>query len=727
MKSFPNFRQLGAMDCGPVCLRIISNFYGKDFPIEFLREKSQITKLGVSLLGISEAAEQIGFRTIASKITLEQLQENKPFPCILHWNQNHFVVLYKLTKSKAYISDPAQGKVILSLKEFLKNWNQNKESGVALLLEPTQHFSEINFSEEKVKPNDWGFLLFYLKKFRKHFVLLILGLLFSSAVLIVTPFLTQALVDKGIGLKNLHFVYLILVGQLLLFLGNSLVEILRNWLLLHIGVRINISLVSDFFLKLFKLPIHFFETHLMGDLLQRTNDHKRLENLLTIKSLSILYAFINLILFGSVLLFYNHTVFFLFFSGCFLGILWVLLFMRRRAAIDFRFFELYGQQQSKVIELLDGIEEIKISNSSKQKRWEWEEIQAKIYKVRIKSLSLDQIQHNGFEIIIRFTGILLTIITAKLVIENKITLGAMFAINMIVGQLTNPIYSIIDFIPAWQDAKLALLRINEVHNQKNEEIEDSSLNSNIPLASDISFKDVSFSYTGTKNNLILKNLNLKIDYGKVTAIVGASGSGKTTLLKLLLKFYTPTEGKISIGETELINLSSSALRNQCGVVMQGGKIFSDSIVNNIALGQEVDMEQIVMTSALANLDDFVNSNLPMGYFTKIGEDGLQLSEGQKQRLLLARAMYKNPDYLFLDEATSSLDAKNESEIMTSLNNFGQGKTVIIVAHRLSTVRNAHKIVVLQDGEIVEYGKHEELIAYKGYYYSLIKEQLELGI
>jgi ATP-binding cassette, subfamily B, bacterial len=726
MKSFPNFRQLGAMDCGPVCLRIISNFYGKDFSIEFLREKSQITKLGVSLLGISEAAENIGFRTIGAKITLEQLRENRPLPCILHWNQNHFVVLYKLTKSKAYISDPAQGKVILSLKEFLKNWNQNKESGVALLLEPTQQFSEIKFSEEKVKPNEWGFLLFYLKKFRKHFVLLILGLLFSSAVLIVTPFLTQALVDKGIGLKNLHFVYLILVGQLLLFLGNSLVEILRNWLLLHMGVRINISLVSDFFLKLFKLPIHFFETHLMGDLLQRTNDHKRLENLLTIKSLNIIYAFINIVLFGSVLLFYNHTVFFLFFSGCLLGILWVLLFMRRRAAIDFRFFELYGQQQSKVIELLDGIEEIKISNSSKQKRWEWEEIQTKIYKVRIKSLSLDQIQHNGFEIIIRFTGILLTIITAKLVIENKITLGAMFAINMIVGQLTNPIYSIIDFIPAWQDAKLALLRINEVHNQKNEEIEDSSLNSNIPLASDISFKDVSFSYTGTKNNLILKNINLVIDYGKVTAIVGASGSGKTTLLKLLLKFYSPTEGKISLGETELINYSSSAWRNQCGVVMQGGKIFSDSIVNNIALGQEVDMEQIVMTSALANLDDFVNSNLPMGYFTKVGEDGLQLSEGQKQRLLLARAMYKNPDFLFLDEATSSLDAKNEREIMTSLNNFGQGKTVIIVAHRLSTVRNADKIIVLHGGEIVECGNHGELTALKGYYYSLIKEQLDLG-
>ncbi|MBL0046817.1 MAG: hypothetical protein IPP32_01785 [Bacteroidetes bacterium] len=470
IKSFPSFRQLGVMDCGPVCLKIIFSFYGADIPIDTLREKCQISKLGVSLLGISEAAELMGFRTISTKITINELKEISSFPCILHWNQNHFVVLYKLTSEYAYISDPVQGKIKLPLEEFLLSWTQKNETGgIVLFLEPTKEFTTASEGNPIRKASDWSYLFFHLKKYRKYFLQLIISLLFGSLVLLISPFLIEALVDKGIGEKNLSFVYLILLGQLSLFLGNTFVEIFRNWILLKIGARVTMNLVADFFLKLFQLPLSFFDTHLLGDLILRTNDHKRLETLLTTKSLNAIFAVFNLVLFGAVLFNYNVSVFFLFFSGSSLGICWIFLFMKRRAALDYKFFDLYGQQQGKMIELLSGVEEIKISNGSRQKRWEWEEVQAKIFKVRVKSLNLDQLQHNGFETIIRFTGIILTVITAKLVIEGEITLGTMFAINMIVGQLTNPIYSLVDFIPAWQDAKLALQRIGDVYNQKNEE------------------------------------------------------------------------------------------------------------------------------------------------------------------------------------------------------------------------------------------------------------------
>jgi ATP-binding cassette subfamily B protein len=714
------------MDCGPACLKIITNFFGRDFSLQFLREKCQITKLGVSFLGISEAAESLGLRTLAAKVTMEQLKESQAFPCILHWDQKHFVVLYKIKRNTIYISDPAQGKVNYTEKEFLKHWNQNTSLGVGLFFEPTQQFYDNQSKALEPEKKVWDMLLFYLKNHKWSFLKLLLGLIFSSAILLSSPFLTQAIVDKGIELKNLQAVYLILIGQLFLFFGSTLVDITRNWTLLHIGAKINISLISDFFVKLFKLPLTFFETHLLGDLLQRTSDHQRIESLIATKSLNVLFSIINLLLFGAVLFYYNSLVFFIFINGCLFGIFWVFIFMKKRASIEFQFFELNGNQQSSLVEMINGVEEIKISNSAKQKRWELEEIQTKIYKLKLKSLSIEQTQQAGFDFILKLTGIFLSAVTAKLVIESEITLGAMFAINTIIGQLTSPIYSLVDFIPVWQDAKLALLRINEVHLHPNETLADKKLNTSISPNSPIIFKDVSFSYSGSDNNLILKNINISIEPGQTTAIVGTSGSGKTTLLKLLLKFFPLTKGNIYICDTDFEQIESSAWREHCGVVLQGGKVFSDTIVNNIALGQAVNMEDIVFTSAAANLDDFVNSNLPMGYFTKIGDDGLQLSEGQKQRLLLARAMYKNPAYLFLDEATSALDAKNEREIMSSLNNFSKGKTVVIVAHRLSTVKNADKIIVLHQGEVIESGNHNELVLKKGFYFELIKEQLELG-
>lgn len=723
MSTFPHFFQLSAMDCGPSCLKSIAKFYNREISIDLLRQKCQISRIGVSLLGISEAAEYIGLKTLAAKVSFEQLIENRAFPCIVHWNQNHFVIVYKIKGNSVFVCDPAKGNLLIQKSDFIEKWKQKNEMGVALFMEPTAEFFKNDDEAENVVESKWRFLFSYLKQYQKSFFYLFIGLLFSTSILLVTPFLTQILIDKGIVNRDLNLVYLILLGQLSLFAGSISIEMIRNWQLLHIGTKVNIALVSDFIRKLFKLPIKFHQTHFLGELIQRINDHKRLENLLTVKTISLIFATINLLLFGPILIYYNSTVFFIFISGGIIGILWILIFMRERGRIDYLFFELQGEQQGRVIDLLGGIEDIKISNSANQKRWEWEELQNKIYKLKIKALKLDQIQHNGFDIIIRLTGILLTIFTAKLVIENRLSLGTMFAINLILGQLSAPLYSFVDFIPAWQDAKLAMLRINHIHNQKNEETNQFNAIKEIPSTGSITFENVSFSYYGSGGDMILKKLNFEIERGKVTAIVGASGSGKSTLLKLLLKFFEPTEGIVRIGQSNFNELSAKQWRDQCGVVMQGGKVFSDTIVNNIALGQEIDMEQIVMTSALANLDDFVNSNLPMGYFTKIGEEGLHLSEGQKQRLLLARAMYKNPEFLILDEATSSLDAKNESEVMKSIADFKKSKTIIIVAHRLNTVRNADKILVLNECQVIESGTHKDLLNKKGFYFKLIKEQL----
>ena len=677
------------------------------------------------MLGISEAAESIGFRTTGVKISYERLKKEVLLPCIVYWNQNHFVVIY-LIKNKIYIADPSFGRVQYSKEEFLKGFLADGKIGFALFLTPTPKFYELE-DEEVKKHSSLLFLFSYLKTYTKFFIQLFLGIIAGSIILLITPFLTQAMVDFGINQQNIGFIYVIFVGQLMLFVGSSSIEIIRSWVLLHIGTRVNISIISDFLMKLLKLPLTFFNSKMMGDILQLIEDHNRIEKLLTSTSLNMLFSFFNIIIFGIVLLIYDHFIFAVFFMGSTISTLWAFIFLKKRKILDFKRFNQESLNKGKLIHLLRGIEEIKISNGEKQKRWEWESIQAKLFRLNISSLSLAQFQQIGSSLITQFKNIVISIIAAKAVIDGNITLGAMMAIMFIIGQLNSPIAQILNFILTLQDAKIGLERINEIHKKRDEEPLDKRRIRNIPDNMNIILKDVRFSYDGSKSNWVLKNLNFAISAGKITAIVGASGSGKTTLMKLLLKFYEPQKGEISLGNINFANLYSSNWREKCGVVLQDGYLFSDTIAKNIALGKmDIDYNKVKDALRIANIDEFMNENLPLGYGTKIGEDGLKLSTGQTQRLLLARAVYKDPEYLFLDEATSSLDANSERKIMENLNEFFKGRTVVIIAHRLSTVKNAANLVVLDKGRIVEEGTHDELVKKKNHYYNLVKDQLELG-
>ena len=732
-KKFPHYRQPDSKDCGPTCLRIVAKHYGKLYSLQHLRELSETIRDGSSLLGLSDAAERIGFRSLGVKIDYNTLLE-APLPAILHWNKQHFVVLYdvktKRGKDVWYISDPAHGLMAYSKEELLKHWignnaTETSEEGVALLLETTPTFFEEKNEDKKEQKLGVAFLSKYLLKHKKFISQLIIGLIAGSLLQLLFPFLTQSIVDVGIKNQDIHFIYLILVAQLFLFVGRTAVEVIRSWILLHLSIRINISLISDFFIKLMNLPIAFFDTRMTGDILQRINDHQRIESLLTTSSLNVLFSAVNLVIFGAVLAFYNLYILLIFMLGSFLYFLWIKIFLKKRAALDYKRFSEVSQEQSKVIELINGMQEIKLHNAEKQKRWGWEYLQARLFKVSIAGLKLEQYQSVGSSFINELKNILITVLAAKLVIEGSITLGMMLAITYIVGQLNGPISQLVNFVREWQDAQISLDRLAEIHNKEDEEQHDQEKLHEIPTEVDLQLQNLSFRYIGTENP-VLKNLGLQIPANKITAIVGTSGSGKTTLMKLLLKFYEPNEGTIHLGTHELKNVSQKSWRSRTGVVMQEGFIFSDTIGHNIAVGEdEIDKQKLVHAVHVANIGDFVNT-LPLAYNTKIGQEGMGLSTGQKQRLLIARAVYKNPDFLFFDEATSALDANNEKVIMERLNTFFENKTVVVIAHRLSTVKNAHQIVVLDQGSIIETGTHKDLVRQKGAYYNLVKNQLELG-
>lgn len=728
MKSFPFYKQRDHKDCGPTCLKIIAKYYNRTINIQQLREISETTRAGSSLLGLSEAAEQLGFRSLGIKINLIKLQE-APLPCILHWNKNHYVVLYKIKKEVFYISDPGHGLLKYSKEDFLKHWIGNNatdqtEEGIALLLEPTPKFYNSDFNTEN---QDFGFkfLSKYIFKYKQFLWQLVIGLIAASLLQLIFPFLTQSIVDVGIKNQDIHFIYLILFAQLALFVGRTAIEVIRSWILLHLSTRINISLVSDFFIKLMNLPIAFFDTRMTGDILQRINDHKRIERILTTSSLNVLFSMVNLVVFSFVLAYYNMTLFFIFLVGSFLYFLWIAIFLKKRKDLDYKRFSQVSQEQSKVIELVNGMQEIKLHNAEKQKRWGWEFLQARLFKVSIEGLALEQYQSVGSGFINELKNILITFLSAKLVIDGDITLGMMLAISYIVGQLNSPISQLINFIREVQDAKISLDRLSEIHNKEDEEPADIDFVKDVDEEADISVSNLSFRYTGS-DQMVLKELDVTIPANKVTAIVGVSGSGKTTLMKLLLKFYEPNEGQIKLGNYNLENVSQKIWRSQSGVVMQEGYIFNDTIANNIAVGEDyVDKQKLAHAVDVANIKEYIEM-LPLSYNTKIGMEGVGLSTGQKQRLLIARAVYKNPNFLFFDEATSALDANNEKVIMEKLDAFFEDKTVVVIAHRLSTVKNAHQIVVLDKGKIVEVGNHNELIKHKGDYYNLVKNQLELG-
>lgn len=728
MPSFPIYKQLDAMDCGPSCLRMVARHYGKNYSLNTLRDKSYISKEGVSLQGISEAAESIGFKTLGTGMTMDTLMKEAPLPLIAHWNQEHFVVVYKVKKDKIFVADPALGDLTYSINEFKKHWastrQDNEDVGICLLLEPTPAFFQRD--DEKIDKAGFRFLISYLKPYRKLIWQLTLGLIAGSILLLLFPLLFQALVDYGINNKDLSFVYLILLAQLLFIIGRASIEFIRSWILLHLSTRINIALISDFLIKLMKLPVSFFEIKLVGDILQRIGDHRRIEEFLTTSTLSTLFSFVNLIIFGIVLAIYNTTIFLIFAISTVLYVLWVSRFMKRRRVLDYARFEQLSQNQSKIIQIINGIREIKLNDSDIRKRWEWEGIQASLFKVNIKNLALNQYQNAGTIFIHEVASIVIIFIVARAVIAGEMTLGMMLAVSYILGQLKSPVEQFVGFLHKSQDAKISLERLSEVHSQEEEEKNKEVKLRIFPERHVITITNLTFQYEGPHSPKVLDNIDLQIPQDKVTAIVGVSGSGKTTLLKLLLGFYKPVEGEISIGDMNLNNFDLKQWRNQCGVVMQDGYIFSDTIAKNIALSSDrIDFERLIESAKLANIQNFIEK-LPLSYNTKIGINGQGLSGGQKQRILIARAIYKNPSFLFMDESTSSLDAENELVIMQNLKRFFHARTVVVVAHRLSTVKNADQIVVLDDGRIVEQGTHNDLIKNKGQYYQLVRNQLELG-
>ncbi|AZJ37014.1 peptidase domain-containing ABC transporter [Tenacibaculum singaporense] len=727
MKKFPNYKQTEAKDCGPTCIKIIAKHYGKTINTQQLRSLSETTREGSSLLGLSEAVESIGFKSLGIKLAFNKLKE-APFPCIIHWNKNHYVVLYKIKKDLVYISDPAHGLITFTKEEFIQHWignnaDENTEEGIALLVEPTPKFYQEEFEEDE--KFGFSFIFKYLYKYKKFIAQLIIGLLAGSLLQLILPFLTQSVVDVGIKNQDLNFVYLILFAQLFLFIGKASLEIIRSWILLHLSTRINISLISDFFIKLMKLPISYFDVRMTGDLLQRINDHKRIERILTTSSLTVLFSFFNLLIFSLVLGYYSLQIFGVFVLGSVLYFGWVLFFFKKRKELDYKRFSQVSQEQSKVIELINGMQEIKLHNAERRMRWNWEYVQARLFKVATKSLALEQTQSVGSNFINELKNMFITILSAKLVIDGQITLGMMMAISYIVGQLNGPITQLINFMRDIQDAQISLDRLGEIHNMEDEEKPSDEKVTTIPENASIKLNNISFRYTGGLEP-VLKDLSLEIPANKTTAIVGVSGSGKTTLMKLLLGFYQVDQGDIMINNFNLKNVSQKEWRRNCGVVMQEGYIFNDSIAKNIAVGEDyVNKEKLAHAIDVANIGDYIEG-LPLGYNTKIGSEGNGLSTGQKQRLLIARSVYKNPKFLFFDEATSALDANNEKVIMGKLNEFFADKTAVVIAHRLSTVKNAHQIVVLEKGKIIEKGSHEELIKLKGSYYHLVKNQLDLG-
>ena len=724
---FPFFRQLDYRDCGPTCLRMIAKFHGKSFSREFLRDKASITRQGVTMAGIADAAEVIEMRTLGMRISLESLINEAPTPFIVPWRQKHFVVVYKTSKTKIYVADPAQGLLEYSHEDFLNAWTNTIDgTGFVLLLEPNTNFYTLE--EDKSKRQGFSFLYPYIKTYKKLIYQLFIGLIVGITIQFITPFLMQSIVDTGVNTQNIPFIYLILIAQLILFISQTLVSVFREWLLIHITSRFQIKMISDFLYKMLKLPITFFETRNTGEHLQRVQDHTRIQNFVSSSSFNMVYSLVLFFVFNLVLAFYNLKIFLVFIVGATLYVGWTFFFLKKRAELDFKRFDESSQSQTSLVQIINGVKEIKVNNSQRKNRWKWEQIQISLFKTSLSSLALAQYQSIGSGFINELKNIFITFLSATAVVNGDITLGMMLSIQYIVGQLNLPLSNFIGFIQVWQDAKISIERLLQVHTKKDEdELKDNKVRE-LPEKKDIVIKDLSFRYGGKSTPFVLKNINCILSEGKTTAIVGASGSGKTTLVKLLLKFHEPTKGDILINSDNLNHINNNYWRMNCGAVMQDTFIFNDTIAGNISESEQneiIDREKLKKASFISNIEEFIEK-LPNKYNTELGTSGIRLSGGQEQRIMIARAVYKNPFFVFFDEATSALDANNEKVIMENLNGFIKDRTSVIVAHRLSTVKNADNIIVLENGEIVEQGNHEKLTANRGKYYELVKNQLELG-
>jgi ATP-binding cassette subfamily B protein len=716
--------QHDSMECGAACLAMISSYFNKPIPLKEIVKACNATKEGVSMLGLKHVASEFGFDVIIGHGKIEDI-ESEDLPCILYWNQNHFVVLYKidLKRQKYYIADPAKGKCKYGKEYILKHWiNIDNSDGIAMFFENKCSLKkQYDLPEER----SFSFLFSYIRQYKKFFFQIFLGLLLGCLLQLLMPFLTQAIVDVGIVHHDIGLIWMILLGELAIVIGSTSTDFIRRWLLLHISLRINISLVSDFFIKLLQLPMSFFDTKLLGDLLQRMNDHSRVQSFLTNQVLGAMFSMLNFVVFGIVLFIYDLSIFGIFVVGSILYGLWIAHFLSRRKVIDYELFEQQAINQNKTYEFITTMQEIKLQDCEQRRRWEWEDTQADLFDVQMKSLKLQQTQEAGSIFINELKNILITVFAATAVIDGNITLGTMLAIQYIVGQLNSPVEQLMRLIYSLQDVKISLERINEIHQSRNEESCDNQLQS-FESYKTIVLESVDFKYDPHSPKNTLNDITFAIPEGKVTAIVGASGSGKTTLIKLMLGYYHVTNGNISIAGRNIEKYNLKWWRRHCGVVMQEGVIFSESIARNIAVDDnEIDVVRIEQAARIACINDYVMS-LPLKYNTKIGRDGIGLSQGQKQRILIARAVYKNPDFIFLDEATNALDARNERAIVENLDEFYKGRTVVVVAHRLSTVKNADQIIVLDGGRVVEIGTHTSLIAAQGSYYNLVKNQLELG-
>jgi len=716
---------------------MVAAYYGRTYSLERLREMCYIHRDGVSLLGIAEAAEQLGMRTTGVKVTLQQLVDEVPLPCIVHWNQEHFVVLYGTQKTKQgtvfQVADPVGQRIEYTEKEFVGCWASDTEegqpAGIALILEPTPDFYRDDLvddtSDRTARKRSLQLLLSYLKPYKRLIVQLFIGLGVVSLLQLILPFLTQAVVDFGISRQDLGFIYLVLIAQLMLTVGSTSVDFIQSWILLHISTRVNLSLLSDYLAKLMRLPFSYFDTRMTGDILQRIGDHTRIETFLTGSSLSLVLSLFNIVIYGVVIFIYDWRIFLTFFVGSVLYVAWVLLFMRRRAQLDTKMFAQNSANQSKLVQLIHGIQEIKLNTCEQQKRWEWERVQARIFRLNTKGLALAQYQESGATLINEVKNLVVTALVAMFVLQGDMTLGMMMSVQYIIGSLNGPVNQLVEFIRRYQDARLSMERLQEVYEKEDEVAPGRQLIGEVNSESDITIKNLTFRYDKLNETPTLDNINVTIPHGKTTAIVGLSGSGKTTLLKMILGFYQPDAGEVIVGSSNLENYDKRKWRKHCGVVMQDGFIYSDTIARNIAAGYDtIDTDRLAQAARVAEIDSYIR-RLPLTYNTKIGAEGNGLSQGQKQRILIARAVYKNPDYVFFDEATNSLDANNEHSIIQNLEGFLQGRTSVIIAHRLSTVVGADNILVMSEGRIVESGTHAQLLAQRGIYYELVKNQLNV--
>lgn len=726
MKRFPAFRQREEMDCLPTALRMVAAFHGRDRSMEELRDLCHWGRDGASLSGACDAADAIGLRSLSARVSLDTLREHAPLPCIVHWKRRHFAVVYRITRKRVYVADPAYGRISYTFEEFQESWcAPGSNEGIALFLETTPKFYELESAGGANKQSHVAFALSYLKPFPKWVVQLIFGLLIGSLLQLAQPFLAQALVDFGIANQNLNFVTLILIGQLALFFSRASADFIRGWLLVHIGGRINISVVSDFLMKVMRLPLSFFDARKVGDLLERITDHQRLQSFLTSSSLNALFSLINLVVFGIVLGLYSMPIFGVFFGGSAVLVVWIALFQRKRRELDYKRFNQFAENNTRLIQLILGMHEIKLNGAERRKRAEWQTLQSQIFRTTMDGMLIGQYQQGGSMFFNELKNIVISFLAAREVISGHMTLGMMLAVTYIIGQLNAPLDQLLGLMNAAQDAGLALERIKEIHDMA-EEDEGRTTFALPPSLTTIRLRDITFRYEGPKSPAVLSDVAFDIPGGGMTAIVGASGSGKTTLMKLLLKIYAPDSGAVQVGGVSLGDVKTSAWRSSCGVVMQDGYIFSDTILRNIAMNDgAVDYNRLMEAIRIANLSDVIEG-LPLGLDTRVGPDGHGLSQGQKQRILIARAVYKQPDYLFFDEATSALDAVNERTIIENLQEFVAGRTVVVIAHRLSTVKNADQIVVLDRGRVIERGTHAELTAARSAYYTLVRNQLELG-